>query len=78
MKNITVTVDDDTYRQARICAAQQDTSVTALVRGFLTNLAQGESEFERLRQQELRLRERITAFSGGDRLGRDAVHERDA
>ena len=78
MKNITVTVDDDTYRQARICAAQQDTSVTALVRGFLTNLAQGESEFERLRQQELRLRERITAFSGGDRLSRDAVHERDA
>ena len=46
--------------------------------GFLTNLAQGESEFERLCQQELRLRERITAFSGGDRLGRDAVHERDA
>ena len=32
------------FRRARIMAAEQDTSVSALVRSFLTDLAQGESE----------------------------------
>ena len=38
MKNITVSVDDDTYRRARVVAAQRDTSVSALVREFLNGL----------------------------------------
>ena len=35
VKNITVTVDDETYRRARIKAAERDTSVSALIRCFL-------------------------------------------
>ena len=35
MKNITVSIDDETYRQARIRAAVWDTSMSALVRGNL-------------------------------------------
>ena len=38
MRNITVSVHDETYRQARIVAAQRDTSVSALVREFLAGL----------------------------------------
>lgn len=38
MKNITVSLDDETYRQARIVAAEQNTSVSALVRRFLSGL----------------------------------------
>jgi hypothetical protein len=38
MKNITVTVPDETYLFARIRAAQQSTSVSALVRQFLESL----------------------------------------
>lgn len=38
MKNITVTVSDETYRNARICAARRDASVSALVRDFLDTL----------------------------------------
>ena len=38
MKNITVTVGDETYRKARIKAAERDTSVSALVKHFLTSL----------------------------------------
>lgn len=41
MRNITVSVDDETYRQARIVAAQRDTSVSALVREFLGGLTTG-------------------------------------
>ena len=38
MKNITVSVDEETHRLARIRAAELDTSVSALVRDFLTGL----------------------------------------
>ena len=75
VKNITVTLDDDTYRRARVKAAEMDTSVSALVKQFLSELAAGESEFERLKKKEQALRERIAAFRGADRLPRDEVHE---
>jgi len=78
MKNITVSLDDETYRRARMMAAQRDTSVSALVRRFLIELASGESETERLKRQERALRERIIAFRASDRLSRDEVHGRGA
>jgi len=59
-------------------AAQRDTSVSALVREFLVELASGESENERLKRRERELRERITAFRASDRLSRDEVHKRSA
>ncbi len=52
-----------------------DTSVSALVKQFLSELAAGESEFERLKKKEQALRDRIAAFRASDRLGRDEVHE---
>ena len=76
MKNITVSLDDETYRQARMIAAQRDTSVSALVKGFLRELGSGESEAQRLKRQERALRERITDFRAADRLSRDDVHDR--
>ena len=70
-------MDDETYRRARIKAAERDTSVSGLVKRFLTELAAGESNAEQLKRQERALRERIVAFRGGDRLSRDDVHRRD-
>jgi len=74
VKYITVTVDDETYRRARIRAAKLGTSVSALVRRYLIDLAGSESGFERLEKQELELRRRIEAFRANDRLPRDAIH----
>jgi predicted transcriptional regulator len=76
MKNITVSLDDETYRRARMIAAHRDTSVSALVKRFLVDLASGETKFERLRREERALREQITDFSASDRLTRDEVHDR--
>jgi hypothetical protein len=78
MKNITVSVDDETHRRARIVAAQRETSVSALVKRFLVELAAGESETERLKRQERALRERISAFRASDRVSRDEAHDRGA
>jgi hypothetical protein len=38
MKNITVTVTAETYRKARIWAAQRNTSLSKIVQSFLTDL----------------------------------------
>lgn len=77
MKNITVTVDDETYRAARVKAAEMDTSVSALVRRYLTELAAGETEFERLEREERELRKLVpAAFSAADNLSRDELYER--
>ncbi len=76
MKNITVSLDDETYRRARVKAAERDTSVSALVKGFLTALAAEERETERLKSEERALRERISGFKAHPRLSRNEVHER--
>ncbi len=78
MKNITVSLDEEIYRRARMIAAQRDTSVSALVKQFLLDLASDETETERLKRQERELRERITDFDASDRLSRDDVHRRGA
>lgn len=74
MKNITVSVDDETYRKARIRAAELDTSVSAMVREYLASVTRREDEFARLERMEEAVRQRIKAFDGGDRLGRDELY----
>jgi hypothetical protein len=74
VKNITVSIDDETYRRVRSRAAEQNTSVSALIKRFLTELASGESDRERLKCEERELRSSITGFRAGDRLSRDDTH----
>ncbi len=75
MRNITVTVPDDVYRRARIRAAEQGRSVSALVAEFLGALADGDAECTRLEDLQRRVQERSRP-SAGDRTGRDEVHDR--
>ena len=76
MKNITVTLDDETYRKARIRAAELNTWVSTVVRKYLTQFAEGESRFERLKKQEEALLAKIEKFTAEDRLSRDELHDR--
>lgn len=59
-----------------MAAAERDTSLSALVKAYLTELGSQESEGERLKRQEREIRGRITAFRASDRLSRDEVHGR--
>jgi plasmid stability protein len=76
MKNITVAVPDDVYRLARIRAAQEGRSVSALVAEYLATLAGHDDEFARLEALQERVLADIERFRGGDRLTRDEVYER--
>jgi plasmid stability protein len=76
MRNITVSLDEDLVRRAKIRAAMEDSSVSAVVRRFLEDYARTETEFERLRQKEIDLRRQIKDFDATDRLSRDELYDR--
>lgn len=80
MKNITLSLDDETYRKARIIAASRDSSVSALVKKFLLSLtAETEAPRDLNREQEALLDslwEKYPDFTASENLSRDALHER--
>lgn len=76
MKNITVSVPDDVYHRARIRAAERGTSVSALVGEYLRSLAVRDAELARARANWNEVAAEIKHFRGGDRLGREELHER--
>lgn len=76
VKNVTVSVPDDVYREARIRAAERGTSVSALVAEYLRSLTGPSSEFIRLRDQQQAITAEIQGFSAADRVPRDALHRR--
>lgn len=90
MKNITVSVDEETHRLARIRAAELETSVSALVRDYLKNLVENsagrtgdkrlEVEAERRRRRLREIIEDIRAASPGfraaDNLSRGELYDR--
>lgn len=43
MKNVTIALDDETHRKARIRAAELGTSLSALVKQYLVGLAEGDA-----------------------------------
>ncbi len=82
MKNITVALDDETYRKARIAAAQREVSVSALVKKFLVTLTAEIPPSRNLkREQEVLLDsiwQRHSGFTTTENLSRDDLHERHA
>ena len=94
MKNITVSVDEETHRLARIRAAEMETSVSALVRDYLRDLVEGrhpgrtgdarrvETAHERRRRRLNEIFENFDARGVGlrmsDNLPREALYDRAA
>lgn len=76
MKNITLSVPDDVYREARIRAAERGRSISALVAEYLRSLSQREAEFSRLEAQQHQVQGEIAHFSARDRLDREELHAR--
>jgi len=85
MKNITITVDDELYRLARVKAAEQSTSISAIFKSFLVRLTESEgseTEFQRLQREEEELRadmrSQSLSLNPAHNLSRDALHSRHA
>lgn len=72
---------DEVYRRARIKAAEQETSVSAVVRTCLEEYACKQTNSERGRELVeilARIRRNNPNFSSADNLSRDDLHDRDA
>ena len=76
MRNITVSVPDEVYREARIEAARRGRSVSALVAEYLSTVGETGDEFDRLLAQQEEVLAEVEKFRAGNRLRRDEVHER--
>ena len=74
MPNITVTVSEETYRRARVRAAELDTSVSAVVAKSLEAFASAGTGAEARARRFEELREKTPAFSAGTRLSRSDLY----
>jgi hypothetical protein len=75
---VTISLPEDAYRKARILAAEQDMSLSALVRDLLMKAGSKDADFERRRALQARVLASIERFQAKDRLSREEVHDRDA
>jgi hypothetical protein len=76
VKNVTISVPDHVYRNARVAAAQRDTSLSAMVVGYLEQLSGRMDEFAGLEALQREVQAEIGQFRAADRLSRDEVHDR--
>jgi hypothetical protein len=76
MKNITLSVDDETYRQARIQAAQQGTTVSALVRDYLNSLSRRAAAEPDKTTALFNTLDRATSYQASSRMTREESHAR--
>jgi hypothetical protein len=76
VKNVTVSVPDHVYRNAMVAAAQRDTSLSALVVGYLEQLSGRMDEFARLEALQREAQAEVSQFRAADRVVRDEVHDR--
>ena len=77
MSNLTLTIDDDVLRRARIRALEQGTSVNALVREYLADFV-GDSRAEQALAEILALAAHSPASSGpeGRTWTREELYDR--
>ena len=61
MKTVNLTIDEKTWRAARVLAAERDTSLSALVREALAHLTKTDERREQARQEILGM---IGSFGG--------------
>lgn len=76
MPNITVTVSEQTYRRARVRAAELSTSVSAVVAKTLDEFAAAGTGAEARKRHFQELRARTPVLSAAGRLSRDELYSR--
>lgn len=77
MGNLTITVDDESLKKARIRALQEGTSVNALLREFLDSYSGVRREQREAVRRIAELSRESRSRRGGTKWTRDELHERD-
>jgi len=77
LRNVTITLDEETARWARIEAAERDTSVSQLVAQILRERMLGSDDYEAARLRYFSQEARVHRQPGQRYPSRDELHERD-
>jgi predicted transcriptional regulator len=75
-RNITLTLDDDLIRKARVLAARRNRSVSALLREELFRLVSEDDTYETAKRAALERLEQGAHLGGGSLPSRDELYER--
>ena len=76
MKNVTIALDESLVREARRIAADRSTTLNAMIREFLEELARRESGAVKARRRIVELCRNSEARVGPRTWSRDELHER--
>ena len=75
--NITLSLDESVVRKVRVIAFQKDTTLTAMVREYLTEVAERDAEAKQESAARIReLSERCSVDIGPRTWTRDDLHDR--
>jgi hypothetical protein len=75
-QNVTLSLDKQTVRKARILAAKRGTSISGLLAGQIELLVGEEEAYERAEREALALLDQGFHLGGVIRARRDELHER--
>lgn len=76
MKNVTIALDESLIREVRRIAADRSTTLNAMIREFLQELAERESQATKARHRIVELCRETRAEVGPKTWTRDELHER--
>jgi metal-responsive CopG/Arc/MetJ family transcriptional regulator len=76
MKNVTIALDESLLREARRIAAERSTTLNAMIREYLQELAERESQAVQARLRIAELCRETRAEIGPRTWTRDELHER--
>jgi hypothetical protein len=75
-RNITLTLDEGTLREARVLAAERGLSVSAFLRRELAGIVERQRGYTRARDAATRRLKRGRSLGGGSLPSRDELHDR--
>lgn len=75
-RNITLRIDEETLREARVLAAQRGLSVSAFLRSELAGLVEKARGYAKARESAIRRLRRGRSLGGGRLVSREELYDR--
>ena len=76
MANVTLSIDEENLRQARILALQEGSSLNAVIREFVKKYISDHNHYQQITGRILQQAEQSRYNSGGRKWSREELHER--
>ena len=75
-QNLTISLEKELIKKAKILAAQKETSVTGLLSGYLEKIVSEENSYEKAKQKAFQKLKRGYSLGGQKPVLRDELHGR--